>query len=102
MRLSLVDLLVVDNTLLSASLNAGGKGLLVTGIGLTSHSGLVGRQLVGGDADTVDRDHHAVLEVDDVTNLKVIDMNGHVLGLALFVGSGHSHLIENSNQVVSA
>ena len=101
MRLSLVDLLVVDDTFLGASGNAGSKGLLVTGIGFTSHGGLVGRQLVSGDAEAIDRDVHAVLEVNDVTNLQVVDMQFDVLGLARLAGSGHSHLNTNSNQVVS-
>lgn len=75
MRLSLVDFLVVNNTSLGASSNASGKGLLVTGIGFTSHGGLVGRQLAGRDAESINRDVHTVSEVNDVANLQIVDVN---------------------------
>ena len=75
MRLSLFDFVVVNLSLFSQTLNTGVYTLLAALVRLSSHGSLVGLELVALEDDTVHRDKHAVLEVNDITDVQVVDMD---------------------------
>ena len=93
--LSLVNFLVVNVTLLASTLNASVEGLLSALIRLTSHGSFVGGELVTREEDTIDGDQHTVTEVNDVTDVEEIDMDGEFSGIAIFARAGNSNLISN-------
>ena len=93
MRLGLVNLLVVDNSLLLPTLKAGVDSLFSALVGLACHGSLVGCELIAADDEAVDRDDHAVPEMDNVTNMQIVDMERCWLDLSILVRSQNLHLI---------
>ena len=92
MGFGLVNFVVIDLSFLTKALLADVNLFLAALIRLTSHSGLVGHELVAGEDHAIDRDEHTVLEMDDIAHVQKVDVNGLRRGLAFLVRARHSNL----------
>lgn len=68
----------------SSALEANFEGFLSALVRLTGHGSLVGRELVALDEETIDGDDIAVLEVDDITDVQIVDVDFDWLGFAVW------------------
>ena len=101
MRLGLVNLLVVNLSLLGPTHKASVNSLLSALVRLSSHGSLIRGELIAADDEAVDRDHHTILEVENVTNVQMVHMEVKHLRLRLIVESRDLHLIISNKVLVS-
>lgn len=95
MVVGLVSILAVHafSGLLFSALEADVERFLSTLVGLSSHGGLIHEELLALNKETVDGDNITVLEMDDVTNVQMVEVKLGFGGFFTIVASDENKFV---------